>query len=228
MCYNCENLAEVSLPTGITRIGEYAFRNCTSLKSIYFPTTLKYISFQTFRNSGLEEVVIPYGTNKILDSFHNCNNLTAIYVPSTVKDIGEVPSKVIVYCMPASEVKADCEKRGISCLSDASCDTRINVLYNGKRVSFGAYGQNPEVVNNRTMVPLRSIFEAMGADVQWDQATQTATATRGGDKIVMTLGQSSYTVNGAVKTMDTPPMVLNSRTMVPVRVVAESFGAQVD
>ena len=227
MCRECENLVEVDLPLGITSIGQYAFRSCTSLKTIYLPTTLKTLSFEAFRNSGLEEVILPYGTSKFLLSLRECKNLTAVYAPSTVNEINEIPSGAIVYCMPDSDVKAFCEKRGISCLTDASCDTRINVLYNGRRVSFGAYGQNPTAVNNRTMVPLRSIFEAMGAEVQWEQATQTVTAIRGSTKIVMTLGQNSYTVNGESKTMDTPPMALNSRTMVPVRVVAESFGADV-
>lgn len=226
ICQNCKYLQEVSLPYGLEEIDFRSFANCSSLKSILIPTTVKVMGFGVLSGTAIEEIVLPYGIEKAYGALGG-QNLTAIYAPSTLKGVYNVPKNAIVYCMPNSELKVHCEKTGISCLSDASCDTRINVLYNGKRVSFGSYGQNPEIVNGRTMVPLRSIFEAMGADIQWDGATQSVTATRGADKIVMTVGQTGYTVNGVSKAMDTPPMILNGRTMVPVRVVAESFGADV-
>ena len=57
-------------------------------------------------------------------------------------------------------------------------NSQIQVLYNGERISFGAYGQNPVAENGRMLAPLCSIFETMGATVEWDQATQTVTSTR--------------------------------------------------
>ncbi|USF25390.1 hypothetical protein N510_000302 [Firmicutes bacterium ASF500] len=226
-CVSCKNLSEVELPYGLEEIGGNSFSGCSKLKSVLIPTTVKVVGLHSFNNSGIEEIILPYGVETFYGAGYNCDNLTGIYAPSTVRSLHSIVDNAIVYCMPDSKVEAECKKDGISCLSDISCDTRINVLHNGKRISFGAYGQNPEIVNSRTMVPLRSIFEAMGADIQWDGATQTVTATRGSNKIVMTVGQAGYTVNGAAKTMDTPPMILNDRTMVPVRVVAESFGADV-
>lgn len=232
MCYYCKHLTSVELPSGVTEIGGMAFDSCTALESILFPTSLKTMDGAAFRSSGLKEVILPYGfESHVYNLFYDCKNLTAIYAPSTMKAKtynNNVPKNCIVYCMPDSKVaKSLAEEGKVSYQTDASCDTRINVIYNGKRISFGAYGQNPEIINSRTMVPLRSIFEAMGAEIAWDAATQTVTATRGSDKIVMTVGQLDYTVNGVAKTMDIGPSILNSRTMVPVRVVAESFGADV-
>lgn len=220
------NLKEVDLPSGLTSISAAAFYNSPSLTNIFLPVSLTSVDLEAFGRTGITTLILPYGITNVSGTMRS-DKPTEIYVPSTVERIS-VNSNCLVYCMPDSKLAEGLSKDGkTSYATDASCDTRINVLYKGKRVSFGAYGQNPEIVNSRTMVPLRSIFEAMGAQVQWDGATQTVTATRGSDKIVMTVGQNGYTVGGAAKTMDTPPMILNERTMVPVRVVAESFGADV-
>ena len=85
----------------------------------------------------------------------------------------------------------------------------------------------PIVKNDRTFVPFRALAEAFGAEVAYDEATQAVTAELNGVKVVMTIGSATYTVNGAEKTMDVAPFINGSRTMVPVRFVAESFGIKV-
>jgi|GEM_PF-2140852 len=101
----------------------------------------------------------------------------------------------------------------------------IIVTLNGNRLTFD---QPPIIENGRTLVPLRAIFEAMGATVEWDQATQTVTGTKGNTVVKMTIGNPVMTVNGQAITLDVPPKVLNGRTLVPARAVAESFDAKVD
>ncbi|MCC8048534.1 MAG: copper amine oxidase N-terminal domain-containing protein, partial [Oscillospiraceae bacterium] len=72
------------------------------------------------------------------------------------------------------------------------------MLYNGKRISFHSYEQNPEIIDNRTLVPLRAIFEAMDADVEWDQSTQPAQSTSCGSTAKITIGaQGMYTTGSA-------------------------------
>ena len=85
----------------------------------------------------------------------------------------------------------------------------------------------PIVENNRTFVPFRALAEAFGAEVAFDEATQAVTATLGDVTVVMTIGSAEYTVNGEVKTADVAPFINGSRTMVPVRFVAEAFGINV-
>lgn len=88
----------------------------------------------------------------------------------------------------------------------------------------------PVILNNRTFVPFRLLAETLGGcDVEYDQATKTVTATDGVTNIVMTVGSKEYTVNGVKKTMDVEPFANSDyRTMVPLRVLAESFGCTVD
>ena len=87
--------------------------------------------------------------------------------------------------------------------------------------------QAPVIQDNRTLVPMRAIFEALGAEVEWDDATRSITATRDDKTIEMTIGQTEMTVDGEAVTLEVAPTILNNTTLVPVRAVAESFDAQV-
>lgn len=104
----------------------------------------------------------------------------------------------------------------------------ILVGYDRKNIDFEPYGQEPVIVNDRTLVPLRAIFEAMGATVEWDDAAKTVTAVRGDTTISLAIGSDQLYVNGQAVTIDVPAQIINERTMVPVRAIAESFGCEVD
>ncbi|MDF1618659.1 stalk domain-containing protein [Petrocella sp. FN5] len=78
----------------------------------------------------------------------------------------------------------------------------------------------PSLINNRTYVPLRFIGEALGASFDWNDKTKTVTFHRDDQEIALTVGE---TIPG----MDTPPTIVNGRTMVPLRYISETFGAQV-
>lgn len=81
--------------------------------------------------------------------------------------------------------------------------------------------------DSRTMVPFRVLGETFGATVDWDQENQTVTYTYGDTALTMTIGSTTYTVNGEDKTMDTAPVLNGDRTYVPVRFVAEALGYEV-
>jgi len=83
-------------------------------------------------------------------------------------------------------------------------------------------------VNSRTMVPLRFVGEALGAQVDWDNTAKKVTYTRGDRVVVLKMGAATATVNGETKTMDTAPAVIKERMLVPVRFVSEALGANVD
>lgn len=85
----------------------------------------------------------------------------------------------------------------------------------------------PVVVNNSTLVPMRAIFEALKADIQWDGATETVTAKKDATTISIKLGSKTASVNGQAKTLDVPAQTINDRTMVPVRFVAEAMNGKV-
>ena len=234
---SCAALKKVSFAgTKLTTLGSADFWGCTSLEEIYLPVSVKEIGSSMFRYcESLKGVAIPYGCTDIGNNiFWDCPNVEWVSIPSTVTRfetglIGEAPN-LIIYCPAGSEAEKICQKTtwDQSYLTDASADSRIHVIYNGTRISFGAYGQNPEIISGRTMVPLRSIFEAMGANVMWDNSTKTVTATRGEVTIVLTLGQNTMYVNGEAVALDIPATLINGRTMVPTRAIAEAFSANVD
>ncbi len=101
----------------------------------------------------------------------------------------------------------------------------ITVTINDKKIEFD---QEPITINDRTMVPLRAIFEELGAVVDWDDATQTVTATKNDVTIQLTINDSVMLVNGKSVTLDSPACLVNSRTLVPVRAISEAFHCQVD
>lgn len=86
----------------------------------------------------------------------------------------------------------------------------------------------PQVVQQRTLVPLRAIFETLGATVTWDQTTQTARAVKGSDTVQITLNSTTAYVNGVAQTLDVPAMAMDGRTLVPVRFVSEALQAKVE
>ncbi|MEW6183161.1 MAG: copper amine oxidase N-terminal domain-containing protein [Bacillota bacterium] len=87
---------------------------------------------------------------------------------------------------------------------------------------------NPVISQGRTLVPLRGIFEGMGAAVEWDAATKTITATKGDVVMKLVINNTTAVVNGTPVKLDVPAKIVNGRTMVPVRFISESLGAQVD
>jgi alpha-tubulin suppressor-like RCC1 family protein len=85
----------------------------------------------------------------------------------------------------------------------------------------------PQLREGVTLVPLRAIFEALGAQVRWDLATRTVTATRGQTVVQLTINAPTATKNGQAITLAHPPVLVDGYTMVPLRFVAEALGASV-
>ena len=86
----------------------------------------------------------------------------------------------------------------------------------------------PISLYDRTMVPARAVFEAMGAEVAWNEATQEVYIRKDKDIIVLQVDQTTASKNGVAFTMDVPAKVINERTMIPVRAVSEALGCSVN
>ena len=89
-------------------------------------------------------------------------------------------------------------------------------------------GTVPLIQNDRTLVPVRAIVEAMGGSVNWDEETQTALLELNGDIITLTLGSQTAFLNEEAHTLDVTPVSINDRTMLPIRFIAESFRFDVE
>lgn len=101
----------------------------------------------------------------------------------------------------------------------------ISVEVGGFELDFD---QQPVIYNSRTMVPMRKIFEVLDADVDWDQSTKTVTGKRGDRTVKIAIGDSKMYINHKEVLLDTSPIILGDRTLVPVRAVAEGLGCKVD
>lgn len=105
----------------------------------------------------------------------------------------------------------------------------ITVQVNGQEVPFT--DAEPESKNGRTFIPVRAAFEALGAEVTWDQADKSVTAVKGDTTVVMALDstKAEVTKDGQKQelTMDVAPYSKGGRTYVPVRFAAEAFSCAV-
>lgn len=104
-------------------------------------------------------------------------------------------------------------------------DSNIAVVLNGNKIIFD---QNPIIENGRTLVPMRAIFEALGATVGWDDAIQTAIAMKGDLTVKIKINDNFIYKNEEQIKIDVPAKLVANRTLVPVRAISESFGCSVD
>lgn len=101
----------------------------------------------------------------------------------------------------------------------------LAVLVDGKPVKFMT-GQ-PRTMKGRVMVPLRGVFEAIGAYVEYDQENRMITAKKNNESVELKLSEKVARKNGAEIMLDSPPEVVGGTTMVPLRFIAEALGAKV-
>ena len=113
----------------------------------------------------------------------------------------------------------------IAAAGTAAAADDIKVYVNGEQIGFDV---PPIIENERTLVPMRAIFEALGAEVSWDGETATVTAKKGDDTESITIGSNILYINGKGVELDVPAKIVDERTLVPVRAVAESFNANVE
>jgi uncharacterized protein YgiM (DUF1202 family) len=99
----------------------------------------------------------------------------------------------------------------------------IQVYLNGVLMNFDV---KPILVNGCTLVPLREIFENLGATVTWDNSSQTVTATKVATTITLKIGSLTSTINGQVQSLDVPAQIVNGRILVPLRFVGEALGGK--
>ena len=86
------------------------------------------------------------------------------------------------------------------------------------------YDVMPIIENGRTLVPMRAIFESLGAEIAWDDATKSVKGTKGSVAVELTIGNAVAKVNNKEITLDVAAKILNGRTLVPVRFISENFG----
>jgi hypothetical protein len=122
----------------------------------------------------------------------------------------------------------------VLCISSTVLAGNVNVQLNGKNVDFTDNEGNKveaQIINSRTMVPMRKIFELLGASIEWNGGNQTVLATKDDISIKLQIGNEIAEVIRAGKTekvkLDSMPVIVNNRTLVPLRFISESLEKQV-
>lgn len=103
-------------------------------------------------------------------------------------------------------------------------DAPIAVMLDGKYIEFDV---EPAMINDRTMVPVRAIFEALGASVGWIEGSETAISKMGDTQIAIKINDNFLIKNGEPIALDVPAQLVGKRTLVPVRAISEAYGCYV-
>jgi hypothetical protein len=127
--------------------------------------------------------------------------------------------KIIALCLALALVPA-------SALAATAAKIEIKVAYNNKAISFP--DQKPLIMNGRTLVPIRPIAEGLGFDVDWNSTTRTVIITKNNNTVSLVVSQKIAKRNGQTITLDVPAQIVNKRTVVPVRFIAEALDYKVD
>ncbi len=101
----------------------------------------------------------------------------------------------------------------------------VTVTLDGKDIVFDVA---PQIMEDRTMVPLRAIFEALGVTVEWDEPTRTITSFKDDTIVIMQIDNNILFKGEEKIELDVAPVIVNDRTLVPLRAVSESFGLNVE
>lgn len=109
-------------------------------------------------------------------------------------------------------------------VSSFSMNSDIKVVVNNTQLKLEV---PPQIQNGRTLVPLRAIFEALGAIVNWDGKTGTITGKKENTTVILKLNTKEAKVNDKMVQLESPAVSVNGRTLVPVRFISESLGMNV-
>ena len=206
--------------SGCSDSGSKAFENCTSLTDVKFQDNTTSIGEETFLGCGaLTHIEIPTNVVTIPDNaFNGCNSNLVIHCNKNSEALAKALALGVDYSYePAPYFDNTAEKPSMS--------KDIDVSINEK---FLFFDQEPIIENGRTLVPLRIIFEELGAEVEWDGNTRTVTAKKGNIMISLRIDDDTMYKNDSTITLDVPATIKNGRTLVPVRAVSEAFDCIVE
>ncbi len=206
-CSGCDNLSEITVPASVKRIDKYAIEG-DGLETIYFGGTKKQWENIGYKAYGLE-IVFENGEvirEKTYQESYNWEITVEDYIPEEDEE---------------TEKKEEPEETP---KNEESGEAEIRVIVKDKLVEFDC---PPMIVNDRTMVPFRAIFEALGAEVDWGSATQTVMAKKDDTVIILNIGSDIMLKNNETVKLDSPAFIAENRTLVPVRAISEALDLSV-
>ncbi|MGE5703535.1 MAG: molybdate ABC transporter substrate-binding protein [Clostridia bacterium] len=124
---------------------------------------------------------------------------------------------LFAFCLFATQLVPDVAKQ-------AEAAAAIKLKVDGRQLPVS---QAPVMKNGRILVPMRDIFEALGAKVNWNSTQKSVTAVQGSTAVSLVIGSKSAKINARAAALEEPAQIVNGKTLVPVRFVSEALGAKV-
>lgn len=186
------------------------------------------LSYQLFETGNYDEIL--ECLNKIIEL--NPNNEEALYNIACTYSLLDKPNEALFYLKKSIELSPksktlaikDPELAKIRALDEFSALSGVGVYVDGKFLEFDV---PPTIEEGRVLLPLRLVFETLNASVEWIDSTKTVKGQMGDITVSLQIGSKTAVVNGTEVKLDVPGKIVNGRTLVPLRFVSESFGADV-
>ncbi len=227
MCFAYSSkLQEITLPTSLKKIENGVFSQCIALHSITIPSGVASIGKDAFyRCDNLWTITLPDSVTKIGENaFAACPNLAAATIPAGVTEIAPgafVPSGGFrIYAKPGTAAQAFAAENNIT------FEELITVRVNDTPVTF----DQPPITDTRyyrTLVPMRAVLTALGAEVSWDNNMNLAGIDLGGNRLLIRVGEPFMMVNGSARPLSSPAIEFNCRVLLPIRDVIESIHGRI-
>lgn len=230
--YNCSSIRILTLPEGVKEIKEGAFNSATSIVRINLPKSLEKIKNSAFMNlPKLSAITIPQNVKSVGKwAFFGCTSLSGIYITGGVFEMGSY-----VFADIADEYTIFLENKSSDEWIEKEYFEEENVLIYKSELFIPVYMNDsqinfdsaPVIIEDRTLVPVRAIFEAMDVEVKWDEKERKVTAIKDDITVTIKIDENVMYKNGKEIIIDVPAAIINSRTYVPARAVSEAFDAKV-
>ncbi|MDY2987626.1 MAG: stalk domain-containing protein [Peptoniphilus sp.] len=164
----------------------------------------------------LSPKVVEYSIDGFVGNFDENGNLTVsstadLYKSEITIKVGDKTSTTTIYDSSSKIIEMTIGKKDYSINSEKK---KMDTV--------------PFVQDSRTLVPVRFVAEAIGAQVEWDSENQVVKIANNDSVITLKVGENTYSLNGKTSEMDTKSIIKDSRTFIPIRFVAEALGLNVE
>ncbi len=190
--------------------------------AIILSAVLAFSAVSAFAAEKEAESGLKAATQKVLDKVEEINK------DGILKNISDI--KVLAKELLGKDIENAREILigEIEKIKQALGDNSIDTIVGDKLIDYSLYdGVLPFIENGTTLIPVRAVTEYLGADVSWDESTQTVTVKKDDTTIELTIDKPVLKVNGEEQELLLAPRIVSGRTMVPIRAVAQALNLKV-